>query len=279
MDDTRTLIQTVWKGSTPMQEYLREKKNWSDILALTSDPYPEAHLVANMLSGLDAEYLSIMNFNGGGRFSGSQGSLGRSLGRGRINGPRPTCQVCGNDNLFADSGASNHITSEASNQNQKQEYNGKETVVVSNGNKSMAIHNTSWSSLHMSFDDLPTSPNPTNHSQHPAKAHPDLATPTTLSYFTSLGLGLAREQPHDFENFDNFQPIPATIPIPITHPMVTQAKVGIFNPHILPSQIKVDALNTTELDSVEAALQHPGWNKSMDTERNKTWDLLPPSPL
>ncbi|XP_062101887.1 uncharacterized protein LOC133808894 [Humulus lupulus] len=60
MDDTRILIQTVRKGSTPMGEYLRQKKNWSDILALAGDPYPEAHLVANVLSGLDAEYLSIV---------------------------------------------------------------------------------------------------------------------------------------------------------------------------------------------------------------------------
>uniref|UniRef100_A0A803NN97 Retrotransposon Copia-like N-terminal domain-containing protein n=1 Tax=Cannabis sativa TaxID=3483 RepID=A0A803NN97_CANSA len=60
MDDTRTLIQTVRKGSTPMTEYLRQKKNWADMLAIAGDPYPEAHLVVNMLSGLDAEYLSIV---------------------------------------------------------------------------------------------------------------------------------------------------------------------------------------------------------------------------
>uniref|UniRef100_A0A803Q4P4 Integrase catalytic domain-containing protein n=1 Tax=Cannabis sativa TaxID=3483 RepID=A0A803Q4P4_CANSA len=60
MDDIRTLIQTTRKGSTPMSEYLRQKKNWSDMLALVGDPYPEAHLVANVLSRLDAEYLSIV---------------------------------------------------------------------------------------------------------------------------------------------------------------------------------------------------------------------------
>uniref|UniRef100_A0A803PCU5 Reverse transcriptase Ty1/copia-type domain-containing protein n=1 Tax=Cannabis sativa TaxID=3483 RepID=A0A803PCU5_CANSA len=49
MDDTHTLIQTTRKGSTPMSEYLRQKKNWSDMLALAGDPYPEAHLVANVL--------------------------------------------------------------------------------------------------------------------------------------------------------------------------------------------------------------------------------------
>ncbi|XP_062104513.1 uncharacterized protein LOC133815719 [Humulus lupulus] len=60
MDDLRTYIQTTRKGNLSMTEYLRQKKNWADTLALAGDPYPEAHLVANVLSGLDAEYISIV---------------------------------------------------------------------------------------------------------------------------------------------------------------------------------------------------------------------------
>ncbi|XP_030477943.1 uncharacterized protein LOC115694979 [Cannabis sativa] len=60
MDDTRTLIQTTRKGATPMVEYLKQKKMWSDSLALAGDPYPEAHLISNVTSGLDAQYLAIV---------------------------------------------------------------------------------------------------------------------------------------------------------------------------------------------------------------------------
>ncbi|KAM6545892.1 hypothetical protein CsatB_026628 [Cannabis sativa] len=60
MDDTRTLIQTTKKGSTPMIEYLRQKKSWADSLALAGEPYPEAQLVTNVLSGLDINYLTIV---------------------------------------------------------------------------------------------------------------------------------------------------------------------------------------------------------------------------
>ena len=30
---------------------------WSDSLALAGDPYPEAHLISNVIAGLRAEYL------------------------------------------------------------------------------------------------------------------------------------------------------------------------------------------------------------------------------
>uniref|UniRef100_A0A803PEH4 Integrase catalytic domain-containing protein n=1 Tax=Cannabis sativa TaxID=3483 RepID=A0A803PEH4_CANSA len=256
MDDTRTLIQTTRKGSTLMSEYLRQKKNWSNMLALAGDPYPEAHLVANVLFGLDAEYLSIVvqiearsnttwqelqdlllsfdskierlqnltlnsnkatssspqanmaaktnnngrgrgfqsqnaSTNSGGLFSNSRGTSNRFRGRGRGpgSGSRPTCQVYGKyghtaavcynrfdesymgsdpnnphnqnkagqtnnnhsafvatpevlefDAWFADSGASNHITSDPANLTQKQDYNGKESVVVGNGSKLRITH-------------------------------------------------------------------------------------------------------------------------------------------
>ena len=60
MDETRTLIQTTRKGSTPMTEYLHQKKAWADSLALPGDPYPESQLIANVLSGLDADFLPII---------------------------------------------------------------------------------------------------------------------------------------------------------------------------------------------------------------------------
>uniref|UniRef100_A0A803QBQ7 GAG-pre-integrase domain-containing protein n=1 Tax=Cannabis sativa TaxID=3483 RepID=A0A803QBQ7_CANSA len=60
IDDTRTLIHTTRKGTTPMVEYLRQKKMWLDSLALARDPYPEAHLISNVTSGLDAQYLAIV---------------------------------------------------------------------------------------------------------------------------------------------------------------------------------------------------------------------------
>ncbi|KAM6597528.1 hypothetical protein CsatA_008052 [Cannabis sativa] len=236
MDDTRTAIQTVRKGNTTMVEYLRQKKAWADSLALAGDPYPENHLIANVLSGLDANYLPIVlqiearistswqqlqelllsfdskierlqNLNGvpkttaaptanladrtphGGRGRGqtsfqnntssrgnhsnnSRGGNSRGRGRGRFNNnnnSRPTCQVCGkfghsaavcynrydeaymgtdphnnqtqnkagpsayvatpeivdSDVWYADSGASNHVTSDGSNMNQKREYGGQ----------------------------------------------------------------------------------------------------------------------------------------------------------
>lgn len=60
MDDTRTAIQTTRKDNTSMVDYLRQKKAWSDVLTLAWDPYTEAHLISNVLSGLDASYLPIV---------------------------------------------------------------------------------------------------------------------------------------------------------------------------------------------------------------------------
>ncbi|KAM6552114.1 hypothetical protein CsatB_001922 [Cannabis sativa] len=60
MDDLRTMLQTTRKGSTTMADYLRQKRSWSDQLALAGDPYPESHLVSNVLSGLDVEYITIV---------------------------------------------------------------------------------------------------------------------------------------------------------------------------------------------------------------------------
>uniref|UniRef100_A0A803R2Q2 Retrotransposon Copia-like N-terminal domain-containing protein n=1 Tax=Cannabis sativa TaxID=3483 RepID=A0A803R2Q2_CANSA len=60
MDELRTKIQTTRKGSQSMAEYLKMKRMWADSLALAGEPYPERHLVSNVLSGLDVEYLSIV---------------------------------------------------------------------------------------------------------------------------------------------------------------------------------------------------------------------------
>ena len=59
MDETRTLIQTTRKGSTSMEEYLKQKKSWSDSLALAGEPYPENQFILNVTSGLDIEYLQV----------------------------------------------------------------------------------------------------------------------------------------------------------------------------------------------------------------------------
>lgn len=60
MDDLRTKLQTTRKGAQTMTDYLKMKRMWADSLALAGDPYPEKHLIANILSGLDMEYLSIV---------------------------------------------------------------------------------------------------------------------------------------------------------------------------------------------------------------------------
>ncbi|KAF4370425.1 hypothetical protein F8388_016162 [Cannabis sativa] len=61
MVDLQTMLQTTRKGTTPMEKYLRLKRSWSDQLALAGDPYPEPHLVSNVLSGLDVEYITIVS--------------------------------------------------------------------------------------------------------------------------------------------------------------------------------------------------------------------------
>ncbi|KAF4347663.1 hypothetical protein G4B88_019351 [Cannabis sativa] len=60
MDELRTKLQTTRKGDKSMAEYLRQKRIWADTLAIAGDPYPEKLLRGNILSGLDAEYLSIV---------------------------------------------------------------------------------------------------------------------------------------------------------------------------------------------------------------------------
>uniref|UniRef100_A0A803PAZ1 Retrovirus-related Pol polyprotein from transposon TNT 1-94-like beta-barrel domain-containing protein n=1 Tax=Cannabis sativa TaxID=3483 RepID=A0A803PAZ1_CANSA len=257
MDDTRTKIQTTRKGGTTMADYLRQKRNWADSLALAGDPYQEAHLIANVLSGLDAEYLTIVcqleaqakigltwqemqeillsfdsklerlnilgatgkggnnsgagpsaalankqstnphypsgrgnsnfsnnNFGRGSRGNpnrggNSSGNSGRGRGRGR--NTKPTCQVCGryghsaaycynrydetfmgftpnnnnnhgqekqdpnayiatpeivdHEGWYADSGASNHLTSDQDNMKNKAPYSGKDRLTVGDGNQ------------------------------------------------------------------------------------------------------------------------------------------------
>uniref|UniRef100_A0A803PCW7 Retrotransposon Copia-like N-terminal domain-containing protein n=1 Tax=Cannabis sativa TaxID=3483 RepID=A0A803PCW7_CANSA len=57
MDELRTKLQTVRKGSATMADYLKQKRMWADSLALAGEPYPEKLLVSNVLSGLDVEFL------------------------------------------------------------------------------------------------------------------------------------------------------------------------------------------------------------------------------
>jgi hypothetical protein len=60
VDDTRTLIQTTRKGDLIMAEYLRKMKGWPDVLAIAGSPYSENLLTANILDGLDTEYMPIV---------------------------------------------------------------------------------------------------------------------------------------------------------------------------------------------------------------------------
>uniref|UniRef100_A0A803PYD1 Retrovirus-related Pol polyprotein from transposon RE1 n=1 Tax=Cannabis sativa TaxID=3483 RepID=A0A803PYD1_CANSA len=60
MDELQTKLQTTRKGDKSMAEYLRQKRICADTLAIVGDPYPEKLLRGNILSGLDAEYLSIV---------------------------------------------------------------------------------------------------------------------------------------------------------------------------------------------------------------------------
>uniref|UniRef100_A0A803PM38 Integrase catalytic domain-containing protein n=1 Tax=Cannabis sativa TaxID=3483 RepID=A0A803PM38_CANSA len=60
MDEYRTKIQTARKGALSMADYLRQKRQWADVLALAGEPYPENQLVSNVLSGLDIEYLPMV---------------------------------------------------------------------------------------------------------------------------------------------------------------------------------------------------------------------------
>uniref|UniRef100_A0A803P9R6 Retrotransposon Copia-like N-terminal domain-containing protein n=1 Tax=Cannabis sativa TaxID=3483 RepID=A0A803P9R6_CANSA len=60
MDEYRTKIQTTRKGSMSMADYLRQKRQWADVLALAGEPYLEKQLVSNILSSLDIEDLPIV---------------------------------------------------------------------------------------------------------------------------------------------------------------------------------------------------------------------------
>ncbi|KAF4396993.1 hypothetical protein F8388_004961 [Cannabis sativa] len=60
IDDTCTLIQITRKGSTSMEDYLKQNKAWADSLALVGEPYLENQLISSVTSDLDIEYLSIV---------------------------------------------------------------------------------------------------------------------------------------------------------------------------------------------------------------------------
>ncbi|KAM6542593.1 hypothetical protein CsatB_007040 [Cannabis sativa] len=60
MDYLYTKHQTTRKGAQPMTDCLKMKRMWADSLALAGDPYPEKHLISNVLSGIDMECLSIV---------------------------------------------------------------------------------------------------------------------------------------------------------------------------------------------------------------------------
>ncbi|KAL5567291.1 hypothetical protein UlMin_030455 [Ulmus minor] len=53
-------IQKTNKGSTSMDDYLKQMKSWADILAIAGNPYPKSQLIANVMSGLDGEYMPIV---------------------------------------------------------------------------------------------------------------------------------------------------------------------------------------------------------------------------
>uniref|UniRef100_A0A803QBG7 Uncharacterized protein n=1 Tax=Cannabis sativa TaxID=3483 RepID=A0A803QBG7_CANSA len=58
MDEYIFKIQTVRKGPMTMPDYLKQKRQWADVLALIGDPYPRSLLVSNQI-----ERLSILFSN------------------------------------------------------------------------------------------------------------------------------------------------------------------------------------------------------------------------
>lgn len=66
---------------------------------------------------------------------------------------------------------------------------------------------------------------------------------------------------------------------PISHPMVTRAKAGIFKPKVYIGEAKFN-LNDHEPVSIKEALEHSGWKQAMVDEiaalnRTNTWTLVP----
>ncbi|KAL5577155.1 hypothetical protein UlMin_018854 [Ulmus minor] len=60
MNVVQASIQITSKGSTSMDDYLKQMKSWADILAIAGNPYLESQLIANVMSSLDGEYMPIV---------------------------------------------------------------------------------------------------------------------------------------------------------------------------------------------------------------------------
>ncbi|KAK0579962.1 hypothetical protein LWI29_034062 [Acer saccharum] len=60
MNTVRTSIQTIRKGNMTVDDYLKQMKSWADILAIVGNLYPKDQLNANVIYGIDSEYMPIV---------------------------------------------------------------------------------------------------------------------------------------------------------------------------------------------------------------------------
>uniref|UniRef100_A0A803NLU9 Retrovirus-related Pol polyprotein from transposon TNT 1-94-like beta-barrel domain-containing protein n=1 Tax=Cannabis sativa TaxID=3483 RepID=A0A803NLU9_CANSA len=251
-----------------MADYLKMKRMWADSLALAGEPYPERHLISNILSGLDAEYLSIVvliesqanttwkqlqktwiewssNTGGQRRFNtgrnhgrGQQNTGytrgGRYRGRGqggRSTGPKPTCQVCGKYGHWS----------------HDESYMGNQPNTAGNQDKHLSalvatpemLNDDSW------YAD-------SGASKHLTADANKLQTKTEYEGKELITIG------------DGSQ-------LPISH-----IGTGIFKPRVLVSQAASSPPTPGVPLTVQEALHHEGWNSAMNTEmaalrRNRTW--------
>ena len=72
----------------------------------------------------------------------------------------------------------------------------------------------------------------------------------------------------------------STNSVPISHPMITRSKAGIFKKKVFTVS---SSLTTTEPSSVREALSSAEWTQAMSEEYNalmlnQTWTLVPPHP-
>uniref|UniRef100_A0A803NM37 Uncharacterized protein n=1 Tax=Cannabis sativa TaxID=3483 RepID=A0A803NM37_CANSA len=303
MDDIRTLTQSVRKGSTPMGEYLWQKKNWSNILVLAGDPYSKAHLVANMLSGLNAEYLSIVvqiearpitisilamevDFLAIVVVLGDFVEEDAPIQLDHLFSP----EVLGSDVWFVDSGASNHITSDGASINQKQPYGGKETVTGSLNNYQtpppVIIHNSSWSNLPVTtFDTTDSSkPGPINPTatafSEASPSSPQVHSPYIGSYSANNSLisGHPGEEydghfddHFEFGPFDDFVIEPTTTEhVPETDPAALDSE-----PDLEPQPTLATTLQPTYLWALAHVAAEISWIESLLKELK--FPLLLPS--
>uniref|UniRef100_A0A803NUC9 Integrase catalytic domain-containing protein n=1 Tax=Cannabis sativa TaxID=3483 RepID=A0A803NUC9_CANSA len=117
MDDLRTKIQKTRKGSQTMADYLKMKRMWADSLAsavICYNRYDETYMgnQPNTAGSQDKQFSALI----------------------------ATPEMLNDDNWYADSGASNHLTSDPGKIQAKTEYEGKEQITIGDGRKLPISH-------------------------------------------------------------------------------------------------------------------------------------------